>query len=62
MAEELLCSAKACRAAATVDLVWRNPKLHEAAREKHWLACPQHEDFLTDFLARRGFLIRRESI
>jgi hypothetical protein len=57
---QLLCSAKGCRATATVDLVWRNPTLHDAAREKHWLACPDHEDFLADFLARRGFLIRRE--
>jgi hypothetical protein len=59
MPEELLCSAKGCRAAATVDLVWRNPKLHDAAREKHWLACAEHEEFLAAFLARRDFLIRR---
>jgi hypothetical protein len=60
MPEELRCSAKGCRAAATVDLVWRNPKLHDAAREKHWLACDEHEDFLADFLARRDFLLRRQ--
>ena len=62
MADPLLCSAKGCRADATVDLVWRNPKLHDTAREKHWLACPEHEDFLADFLARRGFLIRRTNL
>jgi hypothetical protein len=54
----LRCSAKGCRAAATTDLVWRNPKLHDAAREKHWLACDEHADFLADFLTRRSFLIR----
>ena len=59
MSEPALCSAKGCRAAATVDLVWRNPRLHDAAREKHWLACPEHEDFLADFLARRDFLLER---
>jgi hypothetical protein len=57
--ELLLCSAKGCRATASVDLIWRNPTLHDAAREKHWLACEEHEDFLADFLARRSFLIRR---
>jgi hypothetical protein len=60
MPEELLCSARGCRAPATVDLVWRNPKLHDAAREKHWLACPEHEELLAGFLARRDFLLRRQ--
>jgi hypothetical protein len=60
MPAELLCSARGCRAPATVDLVWRNPKLHDAAREKHWLACPEHEEFLAGFLARRDFLLRRQ--
>ena len=53
------CSAKGCRAAATEDLSWRNPRLHDAARTKHWLACPEHGDHLADFLARRGFLLAR---
>jgi hypothetical protein len=53
------CSAKGCRAAATVDLQWRNPRLHDAARVKHWLACDEHADGLADFLARRGFLLGR---
>jgi hypothetical protein len=61
------CSAKGCRAAASVDLHWRNPKLHDAARVKHWLACETHQDHLKDFLATRGFfldsvLLRRKSI
>lgn len=53
------CSAKGCRADATVDLSWRNPSLHDAARTKHWLACDAHADQLADFLARRGFLLGR---
>lgn len=53
------CSAKACREAATTDLTWRNPRLHDTSREKHWLACDDHADHLADFLARRGFLLAR---
>jgi hypothetical protein len=61
-AEPPRCSAKGCRAAATTDLRWRNPTLHDAARVKHWLACDEHADFLADFLARRNFLISREKL
>jgi hypothetical protein len=60
--EPLRCSAKGCRAGATTDLTWRNPKLHDAAREKHWLACDQHADTLADFLDRRGFLLSRRPL
>jgi hypothetical protein len=56
------CSAKGCRNDATVDLEWRNPRLHDAARRKHWLACADHEEFLADFLDRRGFLLGRAAV
>ena len=56
---ELICSAKGCQAPATTDLHWRNPRLHDATRVKHWLACDAHADHLADFLARRGFLLDR---
>jgi hypothetical protein len=56
---ERICSAKGCRAEATTDLRWRNPRIHEAARVKHWLACDAHADSLADFLARRSFLLER---
>jgi hypothetical protein len=59
--EEPLCSAKGCRSVATVDLIWRNPRLHDASRTKHWLACDQHADHLADFLAVRGFLLDRSA-
>jgi hypothetical protein len=53
------CSAKGCRAAATTDLAWRNPRIHHGTRVKHWLACDEHADHLADFLARRSFLLER---
>ena len=55
-----LCSAKGCRQSATIDLVWRNPALHQGERVKHWLACPEHHQHLADFLGRRGFLLSQD--
>ncbi|MGN6609470.1 MAG: hypothetical protein ACTHMS_20985 [Jatrophihabitans sp.] len=54
------CSAKGCRRDATTDLRWRNPRLHDAARVKHWLACDEHATTLGDFLSVRGFLLGSE--
>ncbi|MDT4996056.1 MAG: hypothetical protein QOD45_124 [Pseudonocardiales bacterium] len=51
------CSAKGCRAAARWDLRWRNPRLHDAARVKVWLACDEHREQLAGFLSARGFLL-----
>ena len=56
------CSARGCRAAATIDLSWRNPRLHDSQRVKHWLACDLHADELADFLQRRGFLLGRDAM
>ena len=56
------CSAKGCRAPASVDLQWRNPRLHDAARVKHWLACAEHADHLADYLDVRGFLLARKTL
>ncbi|WP_338183633.1 hypothetical protein [Jatrophihabitans sp.] len=53
------CSSKGCRAAATTDLQWRNPRLHDAARVKHWLACDEHANTLSDYLSARSFLLGR---
>ncbi|WP_305786502.1 hypothetical protein [Symbioplanes lichenis] len=50
------CSAKGCRSAASWALRWNNPKLHEPAYRKTWLACDQHREHLSDFLGARGFL------
>jgi hypothetical protein len=60
--EELICSAKGCREAATVALRWNNPKLHEPDRRKTWLACDEHENSLADFLAARSFLRERQPV
>jgi hypothetical protein len=60
--EQLRCSAKGCRRPAVEDLHWRNPKVHNIERVKHWLACAEHADALADFLARRGFLLRRTAL
>jgi hypothetical protein len=56
------CSARDCRYAATVELSWRNPKLHDSSRTKHWLACDAHEQPLAEFLDRRGFLLGRRRL
>ncbi|MEZ0142368.1 hypothetical protein AB1285_06135 [Microbacterium sp. NRRL B-14842] len=52
---ELICSRAGCRSAATRQVVWRNPRIHTADREKIWLACDEHADFLHDYLAARDF-------
>ncbi|PKQ33109.1 MAG: hypothetical protein CVT61_17910 [Actinobacteria bacterium HGW-Actinobacteria-11] len=49
------CSRAGCRSAATRQVVWRNPRIHAADREKIWLACEAHVDFLRDYLAARDF-------
>jgi hypothetical protein len=38
-----------------MQVVWRNPRIHAADREKIWLACDEHVGFLRDYLAARDF-------
>ena len=59
LGEQPRCSAKGCREPATIDLQWRNPKLHDTSRVKHWLACDAHADHLADYLSVRSFLLQR---
>ena len=54
--EGLICSARACRETAKLDLRWNNPKIHTPSRRKHWLACTEHQESLSAFLSARGFL------
>jgi hypothetical protein len=54
--DPLICSAKGCRAEASWQLRWNNPKLHTPERRKIWLACDVHRVTLGDFLTARGFL------
>lgn len=51
-----VCSSKGCRAPATWQLLWNNPKLHDADRRKVWLACDEHREPLSQFLGARQFL------
>ena len=50
------CSRKGCRSAAAWRLEWNNPKIHTPERRKTWLACPEHRDWLADYLRSRGLL------
>ena len=47
-----VCSAKGCRADAAYGLLWNNPKLHTPDRLKTWLACEDHRESLSYFLAQ----------
>jgi len=60
--ETPVCSAKGCREDARHLLVWNNPKLHTAGREKHWVACDAHRTALSQYLDVRGFLTRVEPL
>ena len=50
-----MCSRAGCRKTATVRLDWRNPRIHTEDRVKTWLACPEHTDYLSEFLSLRDF-------
>ncbi|GIH07263.1 hypothetical protein Rhe02_53300 [Rhizocola hellebori] len=60
--EPPICSSKGCRAPATWQLHWNNPKLHTPQRRKTWLACDDHLEKLSAFLDARGFLRERASL
>ncbi len=60
MTEELVCSAKGCRADAAWGLKWNNPRLHTPQRRKVWLACEDHRGHLEEFLTTRG--LYRETV
>jgi hypothetical protein len=60
--EPPVCSARGCRNSAATALRWNNPKIHDAARRKTWLACAEHERSLADFLTARGFLREAEPL
>lgn len=51
---EARCSRKSCRAPASWQLLWNNPKIHTPERRKIWLACPEHRDWLEEYLQQRG--------
>jgi hypothetical protein len=61
-ASATICSARGCQAPAAWELQWNNPKLHTPGRRKVWLACPEHKQSLSDFLAARRFLREVEPV
>lgn len=52
-----VCSARQCTEVARWAVIWRNPRIHQA-REKTWLACERHKEFLAEFVALRSFPYR----
>ena len=50
------CSRRGCRADAAWQIRWNNPRIHAPERRKTWLACPEHRDWLADYLRSRGLL------
>jgi hypothetical protein len=51
----LTCSRAGCPAEASAQVVWRNPRIHDESRRKVWLACAEHEGYLSEYLAARDF-------
>ena len=56
------CSRAGCQQAAQWLLDWRNPGVHSPDRFKTWAACSEHLEFLTDYLANRGFLLGQREL
>ncbi len=52
---DAVCSRAGCRAAATWQVIWRNPRIHATDRRKIWAACDEHVGYLHDYLAARDF-------
>ena len=49
------CSRAGCTRTAQFNVNWRNPKIHSEDRVKVWLACDEHQDYLSEYLAARDF-------
>lgn len=55
--ELAICSRKGCRAPASWELLWNNPRIHTPERRKVWLACDEHRGWLEDYLQTRSLWI-----
>jgi len=53
--ESPTCSRAGCRADAQWNVNWRNPRIHGPERVKVWLACDEHREYLSQYLAARDF-------
>jgi len=56
------CSRAGCRADAEWQVIWRNPRIHSPDRRKIWVACPDHVEFLRDYLASRSLPVEVASL
>lgn len=56
LVDELVCSARGCRAEPAWGVLWNNPRIHTPERRKVWLACEEHREHLSEYLRVRGFL------
>ena len=56
------CSRAGCEAEAQFQVIWRNPKIHTDGRTKTWLACPEHVEFLREYLDARGFYLETKAL
>ena len=54
--DELICSARGCRADGDVGTALEQPEAAHPDRRKVWLACDDHREHLSQFLDVRGFL------
>lgn len=62
MTQTLTCSRAGCSLQASHSLIWRNPKIHTDGRTKTWLACPEHLNFLVDYLQSRSLFIESKTL
>lgn len=56
------CSRVGCSNQASNFVLWRNPKIHDASRQKTWAACKEHADYFVEYLSVRGFFMAIEEI
>lgn len=61
-APERQCSRRGCGNRAVVALLWNNPRIHTPDRRKTWLACADHEEWLTSYLTDRGLYRSTEAL
>jgi len=53
-----ICSRAGCTDDAAWNVNWRNPKIHGPERVKVWLACDEHREYLSEYLAARDFPVK----
>lgn len=59
---DIECSRAGCRASAQWRVIWRNPRIHAADRQKVWVACDDHVAYLREFVAARDFPVTVERL